>query len=205
MTPPVRAMQDVASTRTRADVLAEMFARIAAGESVASICRSGGDFPTDTTFWRWLQDEPGALDCYERATAARGNVYAERIYDVTADLKADPDLTLEKIQLAKLTCDNLKWNASRMLPRRFGDRTIVSGDPDNPVELRHTVAGKLLPELAARDSAGTLVSIDGGRAGSPGLRVGNLLGASRTTDATGAVDVLADQSRPGVGKDAKRS
>lgn len=157
MTPPVRAMQDVASTRTRADVLAEMFARIAAGESVASICRSGKDFPSDTTFWRWLQEDANALDCYEKATMARGNVYAERIHEVTAELKRDKKLTSEKVQLAKLTCENLKWNASRMLPRRFGDRTVIAGDADNPLLLiaGPAVASKLLPELAAGDSPET--------------------------------------------------
>jgi hypothetical protein len=128
-------MQDVGSTRARSDVLAEIFARIAAGESVTAICKSGGKFPTDRTFWRWLQDDPTALECYEKATTARAHVYAERIQDVTAELKRDDDLTSEKVQLAKLESDNLKWNASRMLPRKYGDRTVIAGDADNPLSV----------------------------------------------------------------------
>lgn len=128
-------MADGRSTRARTEVLAEVFARIAAGESVRGVCGSGGDMPSDTTFWRWMQEDPGALECYEKATVARGNVYAERINDVTVELKRDKKLTAEKVQLAKLTCENLKWNASRMLPRRFGDRTVIAGDADNPLSV----------------------------------------------------------------------
>lgn len=196
-------MQSGSITRARSDVLAEFFARLAAGESTRTICASGGDMPPSTTFWRWMQNDAEMRAAYDRATTDRAERYAEEIQSIADELADVDDLTPEQVQLAKLRCDNRKWTAARLLPKRYGDRTIVSGDADNPVEVRHSIASRLLPELAARDSGGALVAIDGGRAGSARLRVG-LLGATGATAAAGDVDLLADEGGPGLGQDAKR-
>ena len=34
---------------------------------------------------------------------------------------------------AKLVCDNIKWEASRILPHMYGDRIIHAGDKENPI------------------------------------------------------------------------
>ena len=43
---------------------------------------------------------------------------------------------------ARLMCDNIKWEAARVLPKEFGDRIMNehSGDPDRPISHNITVS-----------------------------------------------------------------
>lgn len=135
-------MSDVTNTRTRDQVLADAFGRIGAGESVAEVFAGGDaadklspDLPTVRTFWRWVATDDAVRAAYLAALKARALVHAERLADVTKELRLLPrdELSAERIALGRLESDNVKWTAARMLPKVYGDRTILSGDPDNPI------------------------------------------------------------------------
>jgi len=37
----------------------------------------------------------------------------------------------------RVRIDTLKWLCSKLVPRRYGDRLLVAGDAENPVQLMH--------------------------------------------------------------------
>ena len=110
-------------------MLTRMFRRIAAGESVAAICRSGKVLPKLTTFWQWLLDDPEQLAKYEAALAMRAHVFAEELIAISDDTSGDyketkngPEPDLDHIQRAKLRVNTRQWVLSRLLPKKYGDR-----------------------------------------------------------------------------------
>jgi hypothetical protein len=54
----------------------------------------------------------------------------------------------------RLRCDNLKWLMSKLLPKRYGDRLLVAGDAENPLQVLHqqvSVVDLTDDQLAALD------------------------------------------------------
>lgn len=150
---------------TRARIVAEVCERVIGGESVASVFRSPSPgFPSIITFWRWIHADADLEAEYLKSTGARAEKYADEIVEI-ADSAASPLLDAEGVpyrdgngnvilvsdrtatEHAKLRIDARKWNAARMLPKRFGDRTVLAGDPDNPLLGIDgaAVLGKLFP------------------------------------------------------------
>jgi hypothetical protein len=135
------AMSDVRNTRARDEVVAEILARIEAGASVHSVL--GADrpkgFPTERTWWRWINEDVPLRERYDRAIAARADLYAEQIAAI-----ADEEPPFEQTQFGKKRdaahvawqknrIDARKWLASKLVPKKYGDRTVIAGDADNPI------------------------------------------------------------------------
>jgi hypothetical protein len=129
------------STREPAEIVAEICGRISAGESVHAIFRSPGEgYPAVwSTFWRWLQGNDEFERLYNVATEQRAELYAEEIASIADEApplvqtQHGEHLDAAFVQWQRNRIDARKWVASRMRPRRWGDKTIISNDPDNPV------------------------------------------------------------------------
>jgi len=70
--------------------------------------------------------ELSALDIRAREDYAR-----ERARSLNDVAMSEPD-----VARARLMCDNIKWEAARVLPKEYGDRmlnTHEGGDPDKPI------------------------------------------------------------------------
>lgn len=86
---------------------------------------------------------------YARARESYADVMAEKLNDI-ADEETDQ-------QRARLKCDNVKWYAARVLPKKYGDRKIIAGDEDQPVRHEVSLNGLSSDALrAVRDAARTL-------------------------------------------------
>lgn len=107
--------------------------RIASGESLRMICSEPG-MPAQSSVYLWLSSKPGFSEKYAHARAAQADVYAQEIVDI-ADMCEDP-------AKARLQMDARKWAASKLAPKKYGDKLDLNhgGQPDNPVtgELRIT-------------------------------------------------------------------
>ena len=112
----------------RKATLAVICAEMAEGKSLRSIC-ARPDMPDKATVMRWLdEDASGTLRAmYGRAREALADEWFDERRDVAFDDADDPNNKRVKL-------DMLKWTASRLAPRRYGDRAIVAvgGDPDAP-------------------------------------------------------------------------
>ena len=119
--------------------------RMAEGESLRSICRDPG-MPGRVTVLYWLADGKHAefLSQYSRACEARADLIFDEILEISdesevaANYQGDQvtlDLSPTAVARNRLRIDARKWAASKMVPKKYGDKTTVAGDADNPVKM----------------------------------------------------------------------
>jgi hypothetical protein len=53
--------------------------------------------------------------------------------DTLVNSKGDEMANSEWIARSKVRIDTRKWLLSKQLPKKYGDRTVLAGDPDNPL------------------------------------------------------------------------
>lgn len=110
------------------EIEAEIFNRIAGGESVVDICGPGKDdwLPTDRTLYNRIANDPDFFQRYARAREAQGHREADEI-------KAIADAaTAEDVHVARLKIDARKWRASKLAPKVYGDKLAIGGADDLP-------------------------------------------------------------------------
>lgn len=132
-----------------AKLVEEILRRIADGESLRSVCRSEG-MPSRETVREWLDKDTDLAGQYARAVSERADVLVEDMLEI-ADAARGGDA--EAVQAAKLRVDTRKWVASKMAPRRYGDRAAVelSGPAGGPVQVESIV--DLVRRVASEDEA----------------------------------------------------
>ncbi len=127
-------------------------ARIARGESLRSACKDK-DLPDRDTINRWLNaDNDGAL-CgqYARAREEQADFYADEIVTI-AD--TEPDAAIARVRI-----DARKWVASKLRPKRYGDKLALGGADDLPairqeVQERADAFTDALAGMVAKTGAG---------------------------------------------------
>jgi hypothetical protein len=103
--------------------------RLADGESLRKICKDE-DMPDRSTVRRWLSQRTEFRDQYAHARIEQADVYAERIIEEVE--------TATDAALGRLKMDALKWAASKLAPKVYGDKLAIGGD-DEAGPIRHTV------------------------------------------------------------------
>jgi hypothetical protein len=118
--------------------------QLAEGQSLRAICREPG-MPSVWTVLRYVDASPEASQQYARARELQAEFFAQDIVDISDDATNDYMKTVdadgvvgyklngENIARSKLRVDSRKWIASRILPKKYGDKTLVGSDPDNPL------------------------------------------------------------------------
>ena len=108
-------------TRAKPEIVDEICRRIAAGESLRSICRDD-HLPAVSTVTLWIVDgtQPEFVDKYFKAREAAGYVHADRIQEIATNLEHEAI----QPQVAKVALDAYKWTAERMAPKGHSPRTI---------------------------------------------------------------------------------
>jgi hypothetical protein len=91
----------------------EICERIADGESLRGICKSEG-MPHYCTALQWLKEEPGFASQYAHAREDQADAYADEIIAI-----AD---TEEDAAKARVRVDARKWVASKLKPKKYGDK-----------------------------------------------------------------------------------
>ena len=108
---------------------------IAQGKSLARITREHKTLPSPRTVYNWLREYPEFLQNYEIAKSDQADYLAEEILDIadngTNDWIAESGddgaikaykLNGESIQRSRLRVDARKWIASKLKPKKYGDR-----------------------------------------------------------------------------------
>lgn len=110
------------------EIAEEICERIANGESLRKICDEP-PMPVRTTVRTWLLNNGEFQTRYARAREDQADHFAEMIIDV-AFSSSDP-------QMGRLQMDALKWTASKMAPRKYGDKIEheVNGELDIVVKI----------------------------------------------------------------------
>lgn len=103
---------------------------IAKGRSLRAICADqDAEFdrlPHERTVYRWLDDEANEAfrQQYARAREAQGDGKFDQTWDIAQAA------TVENVQVARLQIDTLKWHASKLAPKKYGDK-LALGQADD--------------------------------------------------------------------------
>jgi hypothetical protein len=111
--------------------------RLAAGESLKGICRDEG-MPPHQTVLRWALTNPEFRDQYKLARDMQAETMADEILEIADDgrndwmEKHDKDGVMmgwrengEAMRRSQLRIESRKWLAAKLLPKRWGDKTIT--------------------------------------------------------------------------------
>jgi hypothetical protein len=109
---------------------------IAKGESVAAIC-ANPRMPAEKTVYLWLDDPTKTefLQRYARAREAQADKLAAEILQIaddgTNDTQKDEDgkvrIDQDVIARSRLRVDSRKWLASKLAPKKYGDKIEHTG------------------------------------------------------------------------------
>lgn len=127
----------------------EVLERVAAGESLVTICKTDG-MPKLTAVFGWLAADKEYADRYARAKSLCLEAWAEESIDiantpqlgVTRTTKADGGIEekeADMIEHRRLQIETRKWFLARLAPKKYGDRT----------HLEHSVSEDTAEILAA--------------------------------------------------------
>lgn len=127
-------------------------ARLSQGESLRSVCRSD-EMPDASTVFRWLRVHAAFCEQYARAKEESADAHADEILAIADDGSNDWMEQLDKdgeakgwkengeaIQRSKLRVDTRKWLASKLKPKKYGDKIEHSGPNGGPIVISSTDA-----------------------------------------------------------------
>jgi hypothetical protein len=105
---------------------------------------NGHSLPAYSAITEWLSADDGLAAKYARAKEDQADYLAEDILDI-ADAEPLTDGETGKIdpawvQVQKLRVDARKWAASKLKPKKYSERHMISGDADgDPIAHNHSI------------------------------------------------------------------
>ena len=120
-----------------AETAAEICERIAEGQSLRRICLDDA-MPGLRTVLAWLIKHQDFQLQYARARETQADVLADEINDIADDGSRDYGVDAngnrivdhDHIARARLRVDTRKWVASKLKPRKYGDKLELGHDPN---------------------------------------------------------------------------
>lgn len=111
--------------------------------------------PSFPTVYKWMEANQSFAENYVRAK----DVYAEQQFEVMQDIAdngsndwmerqhfhgADKswEVNGEAIARSRLRIDTIKWRLGKLRPKKYGDRMIMAGDEEMPIEVNVTIGGQ---------------------------------------------------------------
>lgn len=120
------------------EVAAAICVKLAEGMSLRAICEAD-DMPAASTVFKWLAEQPGFSEQYARAREEQAEFYASQILEIADDERHDWQLTKKgvitdevAIGRARLQIDARKWLASKLAPKKYGEKVAIGGADDLP-------------------------------------------------------------------------
>lgn len=107
-------------------------AELADGKSMRMVCKADG-MPDKSTVFRWLRTKDGFRDQYARAKEESADALTDEMLDIADDSHLDyidsddgsVRVNAENIQRSRLRIDTRKWLASKLKPKKYGDKQAV--------------------------------------------------------------------------------
>jgi hypothetical protein len=99
--------------------------------------------PDVKTVYLWMAQNETFLQQYTKAKEDQADTLQEDILDIadTEPMQVVDDKGVARIDSAhvnwmRLRIDSRKWIASKLKPKKYGERQILAGDADSPVEVK---------------------------------------------------------------------
>ncbi len=109
------------------DIADRICAELANGAGLRDICEPAG-MPAPSTIYRWLSEFPEFQERYARARERQADTYADEIVGISDNENGDP-------QRDRLRIDARKWVASKLRPKKYGERVLneLTGSDGGPL------------------------------------------------------------------------
>lgn len=133
-------------TKYTDEIANEICVSIAMGKPLTKITKSE-HMPDVATVYRWLAANKIFCEMYARAREDQADTMADEIAEI-ADETPDLEPVLDRdgnviemrlhsayVQWQKNRVDARKWVAAKLKPRKYGDRQILAGDKEAPLEV----------------------------------------------------------------------
>lgn len=130
-----------APTKKNPELCARICEGIATGKSARAMCEEVDI--NQSTLWKWLDEDETFSKQYARAKEQCADYLAAEILEIADDANADKYLDdndrlqtdHEAINRSRLRVDARKWYASKLAPKRYGEKVTneLTGDPDRPI------------------------------------------------------------------------
>jgi len=139
------------------NTLAKILDDIASGKPMHVAVADSGI--SNGTFYRHLDAHPDDAERYARARETRNDRMAEDTLRVADDLGIPPEHK-------RIMVEARKWLLSKLAPKKYGERTVIAGDADNPLAItevadpKATLLRGLTPKLAGGGTPGEGGSAD---------------------------------------------
>jgi hypothetical protein len=111
------------------------------GASLRKAAESVGE--SARTVLNWTKSNPEFLTQYTRSREIGYLQLADSILNIADETEVEAkydgddvrlDLSATAVARNRLRVDTRKWMLSKMLPKIYGDKLALAGDPDNPIE-----------------------------------------------------------------------
>jgi len=123
---------------------------IASGSSLREVGEQIGCSPA--YICKVAASDPHFSEQYTRAMEMRADIHADRIETVAAELLSG---TRTDYNAARVALDALKWTASKLRPKRYGDKLQLDADVRMQVELVDATAVQAVATLITKEDPST--------------------------------------------------
>lgn len=108
------------------EIASEICERLATGESLRAMCRDDEALPCERTVYRWLLSDDAFCQKYARARDFQSEPHLEDMLEIADNPDLDP---ADK----RVRIDTRKWAMSKLSAKKYGDKTLIGSDPENPL------------------------------------------------------------------------
>jgi len=135
-----------------------VLAELAAGKSMVKVCKMEG-MPHRATIFRWMRTVDGFSDRYDQAKDECADYLAEEALDIADDgtndfvmnsgneeAKAAYKINGEAVQRSRLRVDTRKWFASKLKPKKYGEK-VQTENLNRNIDLTGMTDAELQKEL----------------------------------------------------------
>lgn len=136
----------VHSTYTEA-IAADICAQIAQGASLVTICARKG-MPSRDTVHTWLNKHADFADKYARARDEQADYYADEMVAIADQVVGAPN---EVVQAARLQIETRKWIASKLKPKKYGDKIQADVEHSGSVNVTQLTDAQLMAIASGKD------------------------------------------------------
>lgn len=124
------------------EIADEICHRLSNGETLRAIIDSSPFMPERKSIYRWLESNEEFRHQYTRARAEQADYYAEQIVDEA--------MTSHDAQIGRLRVDALKWAASKMAPKKYGEKVEI--ETSQPLTLAFQLPARSREQVELEDS-----------------------------------------------------
>jgi hypothetical protein len=124
----------------------EICTRLSHGETLRTIIASSPHLPERRTIYSWLDANQDFQLQYKKARAEQADYYAELI--------VDESYSSHDAAIGRLRVDALKWAASKMAPKKYGDKIEI--DTAQPLTLAFQLPSRAPERIELESNQKTL-------------------------------------------------